>query len=91
MNKNNNINNNNNNKIYSNENQNELNNIYILSDNIKKYENNDEFSFVNEYLTNKKNNNKIINYNIPSTTTNTNRLYKPNYNYDQLLNEYNSD
>ena len=90
-NNNNNINNNNNNKIYSNENKNELNNIYILSDNIKKYENNDEFSFVNEYLTNKKNNNKIINYNIPSTTTNTNRLYKPNYNYDQLLNEYNSD
>ena len=92
MNKNNNNNINNNNiKINSNENQNEINNIYILSDNMKKYENNDEFNFVNEYLTNKKNNNKIINYNIPSTTTNTNRLYKPNYNYDQLLNEYNSD
>ena len=85
-------NNNNSNKFNTKENKNEINNIFILSDNNNKnLENNDEFSFVNEYLTNKKNNNKIINYNIPSTTTNTNRLYKPNYNYEQLLNEYNSD
>jgi len=85
-------NNNNSNKFKTKENKNEINNIFILSDNNNKnLENNDEFSFVNEYLTNKKNNNKIINYNIPSTTTNTNRLYKPNYNYEQLLNEYNSD